>query len=90
MLLQEVIRAAAAGGALSIDELSGTYGYEPAEVRAGIEHLRRLGYVRSLSGGGCGGSGGCKGCLAPKRATLPGVWALTEAGERFASRNIEG
>jgi len=89
MLLQEVISAAAAGGVLSIDGLSRKYGYEPAAVRAGIEHLRRLGYVRPLSGGGCGGPGGCKGCPAPKRATLPGVWALTEAGERFAFRHSE-
>jgi len=84
-MLERVLQAIAAGGALSLAELARQLDVAPALLEAMMENLEKMGYLQALEGG-C--QKACGSCASKGICAMIGggkVWSLSEKGARAAA-----
>jgi hypothetical protein len=85
MMLENLLRLVAEGGAHSQDELMDVLSVSRPLLEAMLDALTKLGYLRSVDDG-CGE--GCMACPMGKCSVAgPGrLWSLTEKGAKAAAQ----
>lgn len=85
-MLEQVLRALAAGGAFRVEVLARQLDVSPALLLAMLGDLERMGYLAPVSAGCNGACGNCAtgGCCAIVGDSK--VWALSAKGQRAAGR----
>ncbi len=91
-MLSDVLKLLARNESLSLTQLAQSLGYSMREIKAALDQLEHMGYVRhTLPGKSCGsscsaglGTGNCEGCSFSASGSYSS-WILTERGKEFGS-----